>query len=374
MVLDNTSLLQSLAQICRDAGIQFADICAGNSTEEQFQFQWTGTGLSAEAYSCAAGHRRYLVASITKPVVAMAVLQIVSDGQLRLNDRLCELLPEFDMPQMRSITIRHLLTHSSGLPDMLPENEQLRIEHAPREAFVSATARCRPDFSAGTDCRYSSMGIAALGAILEKLSRTSLPDLIEKNFFEPLEMKSSWLGLPDHSADSLMPTVIPSQLPIWQDSSSSWNWNSRYWRTLGAPWGGLITSAHDLGRFARMMLNHGMADSTASTAQKQVLSSLVVEAATQNQTDCMPDLPERTRRHQRWGLGWRLNWLNHAQVFCELLPESTFGHWGATGTMMWISRETGTWAVILTNMPYEQSSAPMQRMSNQIASTLLSTT
>ncbi len=368
----NAHTSEVLMRICQSADLQYADVCAGTGSDELIQFQWTGTANSSAAFAAPAGHRHYLVASITKPVVAMAVLQMVSDGHLRLNDRLCELLPEFDVPQMRAITLRHLLTHSSGLPDMLPENEQLRIDHAPREAFVSATARCRPDFSAGTDCRYSSMGIAALGAVLEKLSGKSSPNLIEQNLFVPLGMQSSWLGLPDHAADTLMPTVIPSQLPIWQDSSSSWNWNSRYWRTLGAPWGGLITSAHDLGRFARMMLNHGTADSTASTAHKQVLSPLVVDAATQNQTEFMPDLPERTRRHQRWGLGWRLNWLNHAQVFCELLPESTFGHWGATGTMMWISRETGTWAVILTNMPYEQSSAPMQRMSNRIASTLLS--
>jgi CubicO group peptidase (beta-lactamase class C family) len=358
-------------RICQSADLQYADVCAGTGSEELIQFQWTGTENSSAAFAAPAGQRRYLVASITKPVVAMAVLQLVTEGRLRLNAKLCELLPEFDVPQMRSITVRHLLTHSSGLPDMLPENEQLRIDHAPRSAFVSATARCRPDFPAGTDCRYSSMGIAALGAILEKLTGISLPDLIEQKLFAPLNMQSSWLGLPEDTADALMPTVIPSQLPVWQDPSSNWNWNSRYWRTLGAPWGGLITTAHDLGRFARMMLNNGAAENPSASIQREVLSPLVVAAATQNQTEFMPDLPEKTRRHQRWGLGWRLNWLNHAQVFCELLPETTFGHWGATGTMMWISRETGTWAVILTNMPYEQSSAPMQQISNCIASTLL---
>ena len=78
----------------------------------------------------------FLVASITKPVTAAAVMLLVERGKLALDDRVAEFVPAFAQHGKQDVRIRHLMTHTSGLPDMLPENEALRAAHQPLEAFV----------------------------------------------------------------------------------------------------------------------------------------------------------------------------------------------------------------------------------------------
>jgi CubicO group peptidase (beta-lactamase class C family) len=245
---------------------------------------------------------------------------------------------------------------------MLPNNNDLRAAHSPLSEFVRHTAKVTPDFLPGTDCRYSSMGIAVLSLIMERLTDVSIRDLIAERLFRPLQMTGSWLGLPVDQADQLMPTVVPSELPPTQQADSDWNWNSRYWRCLGAPWGGMISTVEDLGRLAVMLLNQG-----CTMSGKEVLNPSVISASTKNQTRHMTGLSETDRRHRPWGLGWRLNWPDHATVFSDFLPFKAYGHWGATGTVMWIDPQSRRWCVILTNQPYEQSQSVLQRMSNVIA-------
>ena len=213
--------------------------------------------------------RRYLIASITKPVVAMTAVQLAAKGHLALNDLVRDHLPGFHCGPLRQITIRHLLTHTSGLPDMLPQNTQLRAASATTQDFVNATAEVMPDFVAGTDCRYSSMGFAVLAAIIESITQSTCADHLLSNVLQPAEMNSTWLGLPSESVEELLPTVLPCDLPIWQTSNSAWSWNSRYWRTLGAAWGGMISTAEDLGRLARCLLNDGESRSTGRRARQR---------------------------------------------------------------------------------------------------------
>jgi CubicO group peptidase (beta-lactamase class C family) len=83
----------------------------------------------------------FLVASITKPVTATAVLILVERGYLRLEDRVVEYVPRFAQHGKDTVQIRHLLTHTSGLPDMLPNNEQLRAAHRPLSDFIEEICR-----------------------------------------------------------------------------------------------------------------------------------------------------------------------------------------------------------------------------------------
>ena len=100
----------------------------------------------------------FLIASITKPIVAMGVMLLIERGQLTLNDRVTDFLPEFGKGGKYGTTIRHLLTHTSGLPDMLPNNTELRKQHSSRSAFVSGTCELTPDFPAGRSVQYQSRG------------------------------------------------------------------------------------------------------------------------------------------------------------------------------------------------------------------------
>jgi CubicO group peptidase (beta-lactamase class C family) len=85
--------------------------------------------------------RVFLLASITKPMTATAVMILSDRGQLRLKDPVHKFIPEFTGGDRDAITIRHLLTHTSGLPDMLPDNTELRRRHAPLADFVAGTCK-----------------------------------------------------------------------------------------------------------------------------------------------------------------------------------------------------------------------------------------
>jgi CubicO group peptidase (beta-lactamase class C family) len=100
------------------------------------------------------------------------------------------------------VTLRHLLTHSSGLPDMLPENEVLRARHATVAEFAEGTAKQDPAFQPGCAISYCSMGFAVLACILEKVAEVTVSELLRERLLGPLGMRDSWLGLPEANAGS----------------------------------------------------------------------------------------------------------------------------------------------------------------------------
>lgn len=355
-------LPRDLTTILAGSAVQFADLSAGTAAGRSLHMQYSATKTAAAGTQNDSG-RRYLIASITKPIVGMLAVQLASAGRLSLNEPVREFVDGFNRGPLRAITIRHLLTHSSGLPDMLLNNNDLRARHASLAEFVSETARVTPEFPAGTSCRYSSMGFAVLAEIIEQISETPLPELLRRDLFDPLQMQDSWLGIPSAEFEELQSTLMPCELPLWQQQAADWNWNSRYWRCLGAPWGGMTSTSNDLGRLAVCMLNQG-----TSPDHQPIIHPLVISSSTQNQTFHMSGLVESDRLHRPWGLGWRFNWPDHATCFSDFVSSEAYGHWGATGTLMWIDPKTQIWCVILTNQPYEVSQTVIQRLSNRITS------
>lgn len=304
----------------------------------------------------------FLVASITKPILVMGAMLLVERGQLALNDRIADYIPEFGKKGKYGTTIRNLMTHTSGLPDMLPNNVDLRKAKATLADFVRETCAITPDFPPGRSVQYQSMGTAVLAAIMEQVSGMSSAEFLRQEFFRPLGMPDTRLGAPDEWYTGPQPTihrVAEIRVPDEQ-VGADWNWNSRYWQQLGAPWGGLLTTPLDLGQFAQLMLNRGRA------GDHQILSNATITASTENQLASMKDVPDEDRRFRPWGLGWRLQWASHANTFGDLVSTSTYGHWGATGTMLWIDPERESFALILSTQPLEPKGAPFQRLSNAI--------
>ena len=305
----------------------------------------------------------FLIASITKPIVCMGAMLLLERGQLTLNDRVTDYIPEFGAKGKYATTIRHLLTHTSGLPDMLPNNTELRKAHAPLSEFVAGTCGVTPDFPPGRSVQYQSKGIAVLAAIMEKITGQSCAEFLRREFFEPLGMKDSRLGAPDEWFTGSNPTIdriAEIRVPAELADATDWNWNSRYWRQLGAAWGGLLTTPLDLGQFAQLMLNRGR------VGNRQLLASATVEESTRNQLAAMKDIPDEDRRFRPWGFGWRLQWSGHANTFGDLVSSEAFGHWGATGTLLWIDPQRESFALLLTTQPLDPNGAPFQRLSNAI--------
>lgn len=349
---------------CDDGTISSASLIAGRGglvVEPQF---FGNQSLNGDAPL--RDDAMFLVASITKPIVASAALLLVERGLLTLSDKVTDYVPEFGRNGKNAVRLRHLLTHTSGLPDMLPDNVELRKKHAPLSAFVDGTCEVELDFPAGRAVRYQSMGFAMLGEIIYRVSGMSCAEFVRKEIFEPLGMVDSWLGLPDEAFDGTAPiadrvseVLVPDEM-VGQD----WNWNSRYWRQLGAPWGGLITTSTDLARFCRMMLG-------APPDGAQILSPATIRAATRNQLEMMADVPEVDRRTRPWGLGWRLNWPAHSANFGDFMGSRTYGHWGATGTVLWIDPDQNSFAVLLTTKPQEPHGTWLARVSNAVTASFL---
>lgn len=310
----------------------------------------------------------FLIASITKPIVAMGILKLLEQGKLSLGDRVTEFIPEFGCEKKYGVTVRHLLTHTSGLPDMLANNLELRAQHATLADFVREVCRIPLDFPPGRAVQYQSMGFALLGEIIHRVSGRPCAEFLRQEFFEPLGMHDTALGAPDDWYEGSRPKVsrIPEiRVPAEMRDAVDWNWNSRYWRSLGAPWGGLLTTPADLGRFARMMLGGGELDG------QRVLSASAVAAATRNQLEPMREVPEEDRRSKPWGLGWRLHWPAHSANFGDLLGPRTYGHWGATGTVHWLDPDNDLYFIFFTTQPQEPHGTYLARLCNAVAAAVL---
>ena len=184
-------------------------------------------------------------------------------------------------------------------------------------------------------------------------------------------MHDTRLGAPDDWFDGTPPVVdriAEIRVPADQVGATDWNWNSRYWRQLGAPWGGLLTTPWDLGQFAQLMLNRGR------TGRGQLISDAAVAEATSNQLAVMKEVPEEERRFRPWGFGWRLQWASHANTFGDLVSPNTYGHWGATGTVLWIDPERESFTLILSTQPLDTNGISFQRVSNAIVAAFCEST
>ncbi len=310
----------------------------------------------------------FLIASITKPIVAMGVMRLVEQGQLLLSDKLKEYIPEFGNNAKSGITIRHLLTHTSGLPDMLMNNRELRANCAPLSEFVAGTIGVKPYFPPGRGMQYQSMGFAMLGELIHRVTGLTCSQFLKQEFFDPLGMNDTELGAPNEWFEGPTPKIhriAEIRLPRQQLGADDWGWNSRYWRRLGVPWGGVLSTPSDLARFAQMMLDGGRA------GDQQILSAATVNASTKNQLMQMPEVPETDRRCRPWGFGWRLHWPAHSANFGDLLGPRTYGHWGATGTVLWVDPDLNLLAVFLTTQPLEPHGKYLARVSNLIAAAVV---
>ncbi|MBI2805199.1 MAG: beta-lactamase family protein [Planctomycetes bacterium] len=303
----------------------------------------------------------FLVASITKPVTVTAVMMLLERGQLALDNRVADFIPAFAGNGKRDVTIRHLMTHTSGLPDMVPNNEKLRRAHQPLSAFVRDTCRLPLLFPSGTRVSYQSMGTLMLAEIVHQVTGVTLADFLAKEVFGPLGMSDTSLGVQaGPRRDRVAGVRVPADL-----EKADWNWNTPYWLGLGAPWGGLITSPADFARFCQMMLGGG------AVGKVRILSPASVRAMTSNQLAAMPRAPEEDRRCRPWGLGWRLNWPAHSANFGDVLGPRTYGHWGATGTLCWMDPDAEAFFILFTTQPQEPEGRFLARLSNVVASSLI---
>ena len=294
----------------------------------------------------------FLLASITKPVTACALMLLVDQGRVSLNDPVSLYLPEFQGGERDKVRVRYLLSHISGMPDMLPENTELRRAHAPLSEFVRRAMQTPLLYSPNTDFSYQSKGILLASEIVERLSGKRLRDFEEEEIFQPLGMINTALGL---GRFKIPETVWCGTSMEETEDQQRFGPNSPYWRDLGNPWGGIHSTAPDLAILLQTMLNGGGYGGT------RVFSPAAVKAMTTDQNGTL---------NAPWGLGWGLARSKAWSFFGELVSPATFGHTGATGTVAWADPEQELLCVILTNQMVDSGSL-LRRVSNVVASAVL---
>lgn len=301
----------------------------------------------------------FLLASITKPFTYMAALQLVEEGRLNLSDRVAAYLPDFAENGKEEVRVHHLFTHTSGLPDMLPNNRQLRAEHAPRSQFVEEAMRLPLDFPPGMNLQYQSMGTLVAAELVHQLSGNQIETQLLEHIFKPLGMDSSRLGSAGLDEERIVDVEVPEEI-----ADENFHWNSEYWRAFGAPWGGMFSSPEDLAILCHCLLRDGR------LRERTLLSPATIRLATRNRLDDYPDLAASVRRTRPWGLGWQLNPLGSPNAFCDLLGRDVFGHTGATGTMLWIDRANDLYCILLSTAIRAKAPWRLVRLSNMVAASV----
>jgi CubicO group peptidase (beta-lactamase class C family) len=295
--------------------------------------------LTPEPDSTKAGPETvYLLASISKPMTYLMLMLLVERGEISLADLVQKHLPEFQGPGREKVRVQDLLTHTSGLPDMLPENIKLREKNAPLSEFVKGAMTTKLLFEPRTSFSYSSMGTLLAAEIVERGTKMPLAKFEARELFEPLKLKSTSLGLGKRAlADTAR--VQGDSFAETPKDLERYGANSVYLRQLGHPWGGMHSTVDDLGVFFQLFLNGGVYDG------KRILGRATVEAMT---TD------HNTRIGHAWGLGFGLATSSAWNAFGDLSSERTFGHSGATGTVAWADPQRELLCVILTTRPWRQ--------------------
>jgi len=277
------------------------------------------------------GDAMFLLGSISKPINVTAVMTLYDRGQFRLDDRVMKFLPAFRGDGRDDVTIRHLLTHTSGLPDQLPDNGDLRRRNAPLTEFAERTVRTRLDFAPGSRYQYSSMGILLAARIAELISGTDIRVFVDRTVFQPLGMAHSAQGLGRFKLTDMVLCQMDGAAPEsggGDPTAREWDWNSPYWRALGAPWGGVHASAPDIARFLAEFLG----------ARGKVLKPETERLMVRNQNPA--GLKPR-------GLEFDVG----KAAGSPGCSEQTFGHTGSTGTLCWADPAAETICVVLTSLP-----------------------
>ncbi len=338
-------------------------------------FEATGS-MDAEAKTPMRRDGIFRMASMTKPVAGVAILMLLEEGRLRLNDPVSRFIPEFKdskvaivkpmpagagaaaaaaagqaprapeiytVPASRDITIRDLMTHTSGLESGgAGTREGARI--APRNTsdnlagYIPRLGAVPLDFQPGTAWRYSGLaGIDVLGRIVEVASGQTFDQFLKQRIFDPLGMKDTAF----YPADASMPRVVTlyGRTPKGLERQQTPAWLAT--KTLFSGGAGLWSTAEDYTQFAEMLVNGGEQNG------KRLLSPRTVDLMAANHVGALYE--ESTPSGNRRGMGFGLT----VEVVVDPIAAGrrtsagSFGWDGAFGTHFWVDRKEQLTGVLL---------------------------
>jgi len=280
----------------------------------------------------------FWIASMSKPVTAACVMMLVDQGKLSLDDPITRHLPEMSDLKTRDgkpvvITIRHLLTHTSGMAELKPgESYTSRnlTEAAARYAHVDVL------FEPGSKWQYSQTSINTAARIVEVISGMPFDQFVDQKICQPLGMRDTTFYLSDQppANNSQSPSQLQRLAKSYRTTDAGFEeaaiiilagQSPAFRDRMPAGNGGLFSTASDYLRFCQMLLNKGELDG------HRILSK---EAVKTMRTVATGDLVTGFTSGNGWGIGCCV--VREPQGVTKSLAPGTFGHGGAHGTQAWI--------------------------------------
>jgi beta-N-acetylhexosaminidase len=268
----------------------------------------------------------YDLASLTKVVVTTTMaMMMVDEKLLDLDKPVRAFLPRFRGGAKDAVTVRQLLTHSSGIDWWAPLYKELES----RPAYVERIQKMDLAYEPGTKSLYSDLGLLLLGEVLERVAGESIDAFARRRILGPLGMKDTQYKPPP----ALLPRIAPTENDPWRGRVVRGEVHDENAHAMGgiAPHAGLFGTAPDLARFAQMLVNGGVYDN------RRFVSRETLEAFTRK-----AGVPGSSR-----ALGWDTP--DGSNSAGSLLSARAFGHTGFTGTSMWIDPERRLFVILLTN-------------------------
>jgi CubicO group peptidase (beta-lactamase class C family) len=297
----------------------------------------------------------FWIASMTKSVNGAAVMTLVDEGKLALDEPASKWLPELANVTVQGgakpekpITLRMLLSHTAGIafPPRKPTDGAISLK-----AYAATLIKTPLAFQPGSSYEYG-FGPTVAGRIIEIVSRMKYEDFMRTRLFEPLGMKDTTFHPNDaqrariartYKMDEDTHELVPGYNPFVTSDSSV--------QHMPEPAGGLFSTAQDMGRFYAMIANGGELDG------KRILSATSVAEMTKPVT--------AGEKQLNYACGWQCN--TETQRVCAAMPVGSFGHGGAFATNGWIDPKSGIVTVFLVqNVLVPDSGKPRDAFQNLV--------
>lgn len=297
----------------------------------------------------------YDMASLTKVVCTTSMIMLlVQDGTIRLDDPVSRFIPEYKGEGKDETTLRHLITHTSGLPPFKRYFEKFPERNA-RQKIVADICETPLQSKPGEKFVYSDLGFILLGEIVERVTGMGLDKVAAQRIFQPLGMKDTMFNPPDE----LKPRCAPTEKRNGKFIRGEVHDGNAWVQNGVSGHAGLFSTADDLALFCQMLLNGG------HLGHRIIFSPLTVKAMTSPQIHANGEVR---------GLGWDID-SHYSYVRGDFFSKESYGHTGWTGTSLWISPPDKCAIILLTNRNHPDESGDVKRLraiiSNIVASSII---
>lgn len=315
------SVIPAKMQAFVDQGEAAGVICLVSTAEKTIHV--TAVGLAdIESKRAMRPDCIFRVASMTKPVTSVALMQLVAKGKLKLDDPVSQHIPSFaslklkDGSTPRPVTIKDIMTHTAGVAGSAGW-----VENQTLEQFCEGIAKEPLAFAPGEKWAYSS-GITIGGRLVEIASGEEYAEYLNNHIFKPLEMNDTAFWLTSDQAKRVASTYKKGSKPGALEKTETPDPTAK--RTP-SPSGGLYSTAEDMARFYRAVLQDLNA-SKNNLLPNDMAKTMLTKQSGDVETGFTPG--------NAWGIGWCL--VQKPQGVTKKLSSGTFGHGGAWGTQGWV--------------------------------------